>query len=155
MTMLNKKHSEETKRKISIASKGNKSFSGRKHSEETLKKMRHPRPYNLGRPAWNKGKGVYKTKEERQRARNISKYGITKNDYNEILVKQDYVCAICLKPETKKHQNGTLCSLSIDHSHLTNKVRGLLCSKCNFAIGQLDDNPYLCERAAKYLLSNK
>ena len=37
--MLNKNHSEETKRKISIASKGNKSFTGRKHTEEWKQKM--------------------------------------------------------------------------------------------------------------------
>lgn len=152
--MLNKKHSEETKKLMSEKSKGNKSFSGRKHSEETKAKMSKPRPKRQGIPAWNKGKGKFLTKEARQWNRNLGKYGLNEESYTNLLVEQNYVCLICLKPESKKHQNGKVTNLSIDHSHETGKVRGLLCSKCNFAIGHLDDNPYLCERAMKYLLSN-
>lgn len=154
MTMLNKKHSEKTKKLMSEKSKGNKAFLGRKHTEETKKKMSQPRPKRQGRPAWNKGKGKFKTPQDRQRNRLLLKYGLNSETYSEILKKQNYVCAICLKQETTLHSNGQIKLLSIDHDHITGKVRGLLCQKCNFAIGHLNDDPYLCQRAAQYLLNN-
>ena len=58
------------------------------------------------------------------------KFGITLDQYNEMLVKQDGVCAICKqKCETGK-------SLAVDHCHKTKKVRGLLCQYCNTGFGQ-------------------
>lgn len=140
---------------MSEKAKGNKSFSGRKHSEETKTKMSKPRPNRRGIPAWNKGKGMFKTRKEKEKHYNLKKYGLDQKGYDELLASQNGICAVCLKPESKKHQNGKVTNLSIDHSHETGKVRGLLCSKCNFAIGHLDDNPYLCERAMKYLLTNQ
>ena len=56
MTMKGRKHSLETKLKMSLAAKGNKSFTGHKHTEETKRKMRGPRPERRGIPSWNKGK---------------------------------------------------------------------------------------------------
>ena len=41
--------------------------------------------------------------------------------------------------------------LSIDHNHVNNKVRGLLCSNCNCAIGLLGDSPVIINRALEYL----
>jgi len=41
--------------------------------------------------------------------------------------------------------------LAIDHNHLTNKVRGLLCNKCNQGIGFFNDNVHLLSEAIKYL----
>lgn len=153
--MINKKHSEETKKKMSESAKGNKAFLGKKHTDEWKKKMSKPRPSMQGRIPWNKGKGKFATKQERQFDRNLRRYGLNEKSFNELLTRQNNVCAVCLKAETKKHQNGKVTNLSIDHCHTTGKVRGLLCSKCNFAIGHLDDNPYLCERAMKYLLTNQ
>ena len=152
--MLNKKHSEETKKIMSEKAKGNKAFLGKKHTEEWKEKMRGSRPNRKGIPAWNKGTSRFKDAKEKEKHFNLKKYGIDQNRYDEILSSQNSVCAICLKPESKKHQNGNVTNLSIDHDHETGKVRGLLCSKCNFAIGHLDDSPYLCERAMKYLLDD-
>lgn len=154
MSMKGKKHSEETKRKIGEKAKGNKSFSGQKHTEEWKEKMRGPKPNLRGRIPWNKGKGMFQNLKDKEKHYNLKKYGIDHRDYDELLDKQNGVCAICLKPESKKHQSGKIANLSVDHAHDTGKVRGLLCSKCNFAIGQLDDNPYLCEKAMIYLLRN-
>ena len=70
-------------------------------------------------------------------------YGITIADYNAILERQGGVCAIC-----KKHPGETLC---VDHCHATGKVRGLLCRKCNAAIGFLEDDPRNARAAAAYL----
>lgn len=140
---------------MSEKAKGNKSFLGRKHSEEWKKKMSVPRPTRQGVPTWNKGKTRFSSLEEKNASRKLQRYGIDWESYNKMLLKQDNVCAICLKMETKKNQSGKATNLSIDHNHTTGKVRGLLCSNCNFAIGHLDDNPYLCERAMKYLLNNQ
>lgn len=73
------------------------------------------------------------------------KYGITPEIYNELLQKQDKVCAICKQTCTYKPR------LSIDHSHETGKVRGLLCGNCNTGIGKFKDSKELMLNAIKYL----
>lgn len=83
-----------------------------------------------------------------------SKYNITLNEYNVLLTYQNNVCAICFLPETNKNQYGKP-SLSVDHCHTTGKVRGLLCSNCNTAIGLLRDNPLAAFNASKYLASHE
>jgi len=82
-----------------------------------------------------------------QRESNLeSIYGITQKQYNELLEKQNGICAICGKtPE----DNGK--ALAVDHNHRTNVVRGLLCDKCNTGIGILQDSSKLLRTAADYL----
>lgn len=75
------------------------------------------------------------------------KYGMTHDDYAEMLEKQDHKCAVCGIDE-KHAENSRLC---VDHDHGTGKVRGLLCKKCNQAIGLLQDNADFCDAAGKYL----
>lgn len=70
-------------------------------------------------------------------------YGITPEDYATMAKAQSYVCAIC-KGTTKSR-------LHVDHNHATREVRGLLCSRCNTALGLLQDSPNLCREAAAYL----
>lgn len=83
-----------------------------------------------------------KTKCHRLRKR----YGITLDDYKEMLSNQNSCCAIC-----KKHQSEFSIPLGVDHCHSTSKVRGLLCGKCNRAIGLLEDDPEFLENAKLYL----
>jgi len=67
--------------------------------------------------------------------------------------KQKNLCAICGLPETDYQQYGVK-NLAIDHNHRTKKVRGLLCSKCNRALGLLNvDNLGILnlQMAIKYL----
>ena len=71
-------------------------------------------------------------------------FGITIEDYNTMLEDQEGACAICKKPEDTK-------SLAVDHDHTTGRVRGLLCAKCNKAIGLLQDNENLLYSAIDYL----
>lgn len=52
----------------------------------------------------------------------MSKYGITEGQYNEMVKKQNYRCAIC-----RRHRNTFKNSLAVDHDHKTGKIRGLLC----------------------------
>jgi hypothetical protein len=77
-------------------------------------------------------------------------YGITAEDFAQMLLDQDGVCAICGLPETTI-QNGKVRQLSVDHDHETGRVRGLLCNDCNRGIGMLHDDPDLLRTAADYL----
>lgn len=82
-----------------------------------------------------------KARIEWNRIRN--RYGITKEQFEEILAQQEYKCAICFaKPEKRLH---------IDHCHKTSKVRGLLCGSCNRALGLLKDNTEFLYKAIEYL----
>jgi hypothetical protein len=62
-----------------------------------------------------------------------------------MLLGQDGVCKICSKPPL---DNPYLC---VDHSHITGRVRGLLCTRCNTGLGQFEDDPELLMAAYKYL----
>jgi hypothetical protein len=72
------------------------------------------------------------------------KYNITKVDYDTFMIAQRGLCAIC-GGCNKKHR------LSVDHCHSSGKVRGLLCKKCNTAIGLLKDSVAMLEKALAYL----
>lgn len=66
------------------------------------------------------------------------RYGITVEEYESMAKAQNYLCAICEKPETKTRKDGSTMILSVDHDHLTGQVRDLLCSKCNILLGYLE-----------------
>lgn len=87
------------------------------------------------------------------RRRNLhEKYGITPADADRILAQQGGVCAICRGQPRKVHGISLkVTDWCVDHSHVTNKVRGLLCDHCNRAIGLLRDDPEILRRAAAYL----
>lgn len=76
----------------------------------------------------------------------MKKYGITRDDYDEMLQDQGHSCAIC-----GIHQDNYGRRLSVDHCHKTNKVRGLLCSACNTGIGGLKDSVQNLQNAISYL----
>ena len=78
-------------------------------------------------------------------------YGLTEEDYEDMLKEQGGVCAICKQEETAKSNAGYPKNLAVDHCHNTGKVRGLLCHNCNIAIGKLKDDVGLLESALKYL----
>jgi len=44
--------------------------------------------------------------------------------------------------------------LAVDHDHATGSIRGLLCLRCNFAIGAMDDDPGRMLAAARYAETN-
>jgi hypothetical protein len=81
-------------------------------------------------------------------------HGVTKEQYYSMLEKQGGVCAICGADKSRvkdKSKNGKTLMFAIDHCHTTGKIRGLLCSKCNMAIGQLGDTADSVNRAVEYL----
>lgn len=81
-----------------------------------------------------------------QRRRNhlIAKYGLTLEEYDDLLAQQKGVCAIC------KRGNGAK-FLVVDHRHKGEVVRGLLCDGCNIGLGMFRDNPAILRVAAAYL----
>ncbi len=78
-------------------------------------------------------------------------YNLSIEDYEEILSKQDYKCAIC----ESKISNSRTSRLFVDHCHNTKIVRGLLCSACNHGLGLFKDSPKLLSKAMSYLTSNR
>jgi hypothetical protein len=76
-------------------------------------------------------------------------YGITSEQYNEMLKDQNNVCKICFSSCLTKRR------LAVDHCHETGKVRGLLCAKCNSLLGQAGDKIEILEKAIKYLKEYK
>jgi hypothetical protein len=87
-----------------------------------------------------------KSREINANARLKMYYGITLEDYNRMLEEQGGCCAICGKPSTDYKRN-----LHVDHDHLTGKVRGLLCVRCNYGIGYFGEDTTLLENAKVYL----
>ena len=73
-------------------------------------------------------------------------YGITLEEYNNMLEAQDYKCAICGNEDEIEGRR-----LAIDHCHSTGNVRGLLCGKCNRGLGLFYDNQELLKQAIQYL----
>lgn len=74
-------------------------------------------------------------------------YGITAEQYDEMLEAQGGVCAICERPPGKQR-------LNVDHDHKTGLVRGLLCWECNRRVlAAARDRAHILRRAAEYLES--
>lgn len=79
------------------------------------------------------------------------KFGITKSEYDIIHKSQDGKCKICNKPESTLGRNGKMRPLAVDHDHLNDKIRGLLCARCNTGIGLLYEDISILESAIKYI----
>jgi hypothetical protein len=69
----------------------------------------------------------------------LKKYGLTIEEYNNVVESQDGLCAICKNPETRTIR-GKLKSLSVDHDHKTGRVRGIICDNCNTILGRVKDS---------------
>ena len=76
-------------------------------------------------------------------ARTAAQYGLTPEDYQHILEQQGGVCKVCQQlPASFFH---------IDHLHDSGRVRGILCDRCNPALGKLRESPLRAEALARYL----
>lgn len=91
-------------------------------------------------------------KRERKRRRNLKKYGINEEALEELLLRQKDVCAVCFGVDANRR-------LAIDHDHRCcpgagscgECVRGLLCSRCNIALGLVDDRVDILRSMIAYL----
>ena len=103
----------------------------------------------------NKKKKLSKEHKEKARWRHIFKtYGLTKDQWYEIYNKQDGKCYLCERTE-KKIRSSRSKYLTVDHCHVTGKIRGLLCVNCNGAIlPPFEKDHELALRILKYLLKN-
>ena len=79
----------------------------------------------------------------------LRNYGITKQQYEELMHSQGGVCAVCkCKPDDPRCTHG---HLVVDHCHKTGYVRGLLCSLCNATMGNSMDNVDLLQSLISYI----
>jgi hypothetical protein len=94
-------------------------------------------------PEVRKARAVYMKERGYARKAQLAQYGLTVEDFDRMLAEQGGVCAIC----SREHER-----MCVDHCHETGKVRGILCSPCNRAIGQLGDTVEHVQRAVTYLM---
>lgn len=73
------------------------------------------------------------------------RYGLTPERRAELLAEQDGGCGICRGPLDGKRRG------HVDHDHESGAVRGLLCHRCNTAIGLLREDPNTLRAAIAYL----
>ena len=179
---LGRKHSIETRRKISLANKG-RVFS--KEWRENLSKA------HKGQVSWCKGK-IFVSKDEQKKRRKkyiklwrlknknhilkvsriwakknrkkraiqaklryqknpqkeldrvrYKKYGITGDEFRNLIKKQGMKCPICNRSIKK--------NLSVDHDHKTGKIRGIICNDCNLAIGNAESSIERLKSMVNYL----
>lgn len=99
-----------------------------------------------------RGKKHYRENKDRalaqSRVRKLKRYALTPESYAAMLAAQGGRCKICGSTKAVRTGEG---SFSVDHCHETGKVRGLLCRRCNAALGGFRDSPELLEMALVYL----
>ena len=77
-----------------------------------------------------------------------SKFGISQEFADELIDRSlSAGCEMC----GKKEENGSKKALSVDHNHVTNQVRGLLCHNCNLVLGHSLESVEILNSAVKYL----
>ena len=98
----------------------------------------------------NKEKIIARQKKTQRPYLLQKKYKITMDDFEKMLESQNRVCKICgMDGKSKDNRRQHLC---VDHCHKTGKVRGLLCMKCNTALGAFEK---FREPMLKYLLDSE
>ena len=79
-------------------------------------------------------------------------FNMSLEKYNDLLKEQNYSCAACNKPQnTMNKKYGKKRLLSVDHNHITNKTRGLLCHNCNISLGLLHEDYNIISQLANYI----
>lgn len=91
--------------------------------------------------AHGRGSHCYDCRSLTKRA---ARYGIDPDEFRRLYRLQGGRCAICKKQPGVK-------GLSVDHCHTTGAIRGLLCGRCNTAIGLMHDDPDILRAAIEYL----
>ena len=100
--------------------------------EEREAYLEYQRSWKARNPDYMKGYSLQKN------------YGITAEEYDALFEAQGGVCAICGSPPTKR-------LLDTDHCHATGRIRGLLCSPCNVAVGMVKEDPKIVRALLSYI----
>lgn len=108
-----------------------------KHSRQIHCSRRCRNQKNANSPQWNARQRDYKYRWN---------YGISLENYNELFDSQNGCCAIC-----EIHQSDLGKSMHVDHDHKTGEIRGLLCQRCNQALGLFKDSPKIMLKAVEYV----
>lgn len=74
-----------------------------------------------------------------------SRIRVSKSEYEEMLARQGGVCAICNKRQVSRR-------LAVDHDHETGQIRGLLCLRCNQALGRFEWSDTVLSNLISYVL---
>jgi len=83
-------------------------------------------------------------------------FGLTLEQYEQMHKEQGGVCAICKKEETAtKNRSAEKKNLSVDHCHGKGHIRGLLCARCNTALGLMFDSEEIMSEALNYIRKHK
>ena len=130
--------------------------------QKRLRYAQNPEPAKEAARAWrlsNKERADDRISEWRKahpervrvftRRKKFAQYGLTEEQYQELFDGQGGVCAVCgiaTKDTPSRDED-----LTVDHDHLTGKVRGLTCRSCNRGIGLLGDTIEGLEAALAYL----
>jgi hypothetical protein len=141
--------SEENKVYMAAYYKANRNKFGRtpeqqaKYNEQRKQRYATDPEYAEKIRAGTRGRDPAKRKDYRLQ----KTYGIDLADYQAMLERQSFACAIC----GAKHQDKRGKILHVDHCHATGAVRELLCTPCNTALGKLRDDVKRLQSAIAYL----
>lgn len=111
--------------------------------KRTAVEYRKNHPDRLG--AYNK-KWVLSNPDKRKNSQLMAAYGLSLFEYRRMYDVQEGRCQICLI-----HADTLVRGLVVDHAHINNKIRGLLCDNCNKALGLIRDLPLIARNMAEYL----
>jgi hypothetical protein len=151
MSKYNKEYYESRKNNPEVKKK--KSEHGKKYYEANKEQVRKKHSdyyksyYKANKEkiiAKNKGREEYfqtyyqNNKLSSSENQRLYKYGILPNEYNLLLDKTGGRCPICNVEFDNSKRNGKY--PCVDHCHKTGKIRGILCSKCNSAMGLFNDD---------------
>lgn len=116
-----------------------------------MRKYRRDRASKIS--AYNKAyaKAKPRNRKGKLESSSLKRYGLNVDAYLDMVEAQHGVCAVCKNPETARRKDGASIRLSVDHDHTTDKVRGLLCQKCNAALGLVNDKQDLLQALISYL----
>lgn len=139
----------------SYISEYNKNY--KKHNQDSIKEYNQKYRENNIESEKERSKKYHQTNPEvKRKSIRKSRYLISNEEYELLLKNQNYVCAICKEPESVKQKTtGLVKSLAVDHCHISGKVRGLLCFRCNATLGKIKEDKKLLKMMIKYLESEK
>ena len=141
-----KKYYNTPEVKEHISERGKKYYNTPRGKEVSKKRNKRYKQTPKGKESEKRYRQTPKGKKVRRGVHLKHTYGITLEQYDDMLGSQEYGCAICGSSEP-----GGIGRFHVDHDHITGKVRGLLCNKCNLGLAGFRDNIEFLVKAIEYL----